>query len=156
MGSPKEHPVSHIAYGYATQVVILDESGKVTEVVAAHDVGTVINVQSCEGQVEGGVVMGLGYAFTEDFPMVDGRPVLSYGKLGLFRATAAPDIKPFLSPPRRCSQRHTGRRGWERSPLFPRLLHVPMPITDWMGWSGENCPWRIHFTGKKRRKGEVI
>ena len=38
MGSPKEHPVSHIAYGYATQVVILDESGKVTEVVAAHDV----------------------------------------------------------------------------------------------------------------------
>ncbi len=96
MGSPKEHPVSHIAYGYATQVVILDESGKVTEVVAAHDVGTVINVQSCEGQVEGGVVMGLGYAFTEDFPMVDGRPVLSYGKLGLFRATAAPDIKTIL------------------------------------------------------------
>ena len=44
MGSPKKHPVSHIAYGYATQVVILDESGKVTEVVAAHDVGTVINV----------------------------------------------------------------------------------------------------------------
>lgn len=92
MGSPKPNPVSHIAYGYATQVVILNEDGKVKEVVAAHDAGTVINPQSAEGQIEGGVVMGLGYGFTEDFPMEGGYPKLTYGKLGLFRATDAPRI----------------------------------------------------------------
>ena len=96
MGSSKPNPVSHIAYGYATQVVILDEAGKVTEVVAAHDVGTVVNVQSCEGQVEGGVVMGLGYALTEDFPMVEGRPTLNYGKLGLLRASQTPPVQAIL------------------------------------------------------------
>ena len=58
MGSDKENPVSHIAYGYATQVVILDEEGKVSKVIAAHDAGTVINPKSTEGQVEGDVCYG--------------------------------------------------------------------------------------------------
>ncbi len=93
MGSPKPNPVSHVAYSYAAQVVILDENKRVTRVVAAHDVGHVVNPKSCEGQVEGGVVMGLGYAFTEDFPMDGGYPTLNYGKLGLWRATEAPPIE---------------------------------------------------------------
>lgn len=93
MGSDKENPVSHIAYGYATQVVLLDEQGKVTKVVAAHDAGTVINPQSAEGQIEGGVLMGVGYGLTEDFPMEGGYPKLNYGKLGLIRATEAPDVE---------------------------------------------------------------
>lgn len=92
MGSDKPNPVSHIAYGYATQVVILNEDGRVKKVVAAHDAGTVINPQSAEGQIEGGVVMGLGYGFTEDFPMEGGYPKLSYGKLGLMRSTDVPEI----------------------------------------------------------------
>jgi CO/xanthine dehydrogenase Mo-binding subunit len=93
MGSPKPNPVSHVAYGYAAQVVILAEHKRVQRVVAAHDVGHVVNPKSCEGQVEGGVVMGLGYAFTEDFPMDGGYPTLNYGKLGLWRATEAPPIE---------------------------------------------------------------
>lgn len=111
MGSPKPNPVSHIAYGYATQVVILDETGKVTEVVAAHDVGTVINVQSCEGQVEGGVVMGLGYALTEDFPMVEGRPTLNYGKLGLLRASQTPPVKAILITSEEVLEEACGAKG---------------------------------------------
>lgn len=93
MGSPKENPVSHIAYGYATQVVILDENGKLKKVVAAHDGGTIINPKSAEGQIEGGVVMGLGYGLTEDFPVINGYPVLNYGRLGLMRATDVPEIE---------------------------------------------------------------
>ena len=93
MGSDKPNPVSHVAYGYATQVVILDEEGKVKKVVAAHDAGTVINPKSAEGQIEGGVVMGLGYGLTEDFPMDNGYPVLNYGRLGLMRATDVPEIE---------------------------------------------------------------
>ncbi len=93
MGSPKPNPVSHVAYGYAAHVVILDEHKRVTRVVAVHDVGRVVNPKSCEGQVEGGVVMGLGYAFTEDFPMENGYPTATYGKLGLWRATEAPPIE---------------------------------------------------------------
>ena len=93
MGSPKENPVSHVAYGYATQVVVLDEQGRLKEVVAAHDAGQVVNPQAAEGQIEGGVVMGLGYGMTEDFPVKDGYPTLNYGRLGLFRATEVPPIQ---------------------------------------------------------------
>ena len=93
MGSDKENPVSHIAYGYATQVVILDENGKLEKIVAAHDAGTVVNPQAAQGQIEGGVVMGLGYGLTEDFPVEGGYPKLNYGRLGLMRATDVPDIE---------------------------------------------------------------
>jgi selenium-dependent xanthine dehydrogenase len=93
MGSDKPNPVSHLAYGYSAQVVVVDETKRVTRVVAAHDVGRVVNPKSCEGQVEGGVVMGLGFAFTEDFPMDAGHPTATYGKLGLWRATDVPPIE---------------------------------------------------------------
>lgn len=92
MGSRKDNPVSHISYSYGAQVVILKESGEVDKVVAAYDVGTIVNPQGAEGQVEGGVVMGLGYALTEDFPMKNGYPTAKYGTLGLMRATQIPEI----------------------------------------------------------------
>lgn len=92
MGSDKENPVSHVAYGYAVQVVIMDENKKLQQVVAAHDVGRVISPKSCEGQIEGGVVMGLGYGLTEDFIMDAGYVKSKYGTLGLLRATQAPPI----------------------------------------------------------------
>ena len=94
MGSPKEHPVSHVSYSYATQVVILDEeTGKVNRVVAAYDVGTVVNPQSVEGQIEGGIVMGLGYALSEDFIVEGGYPKVRFGTLGLLRSTDIPEIE---------------------------------------------------------------
>ncbi|XEQ94647.1 hypothetical protein SCACP_35460 [Sporomusa carbonis] len=94
--SSKPNPVSHVAYGYATQVVILDEQGKLQKVVAAHDVGKAINPTTVEGQIEGGVVMGLGYALTEDFPLDRGRPAAKLGTLGLFRAGDVPEIECIL------------------------------------------------------------
>ncbi|MEG0369845.1 MAG: molybdopterin cofactor-binding domain-containing protein, partial [Hungatella sp.] len=96
MGSEKQNPVSHVAYGYATQVVLLNEEGKVEKVVAAHDVGKAINPLSVEGQIEGGVVMSLGYALTEKFPLDHGRPTAKYGTLGLFRADKTPDVQSII------------------------------------------------------------
>lgn len=96
MGSTKPNPKSHIAYSYSAQVVELDEQGKVTKVTAAVDVGTVVNPTALEGQVEGGVIMGLGYALTEDYPIEGGYPQAKFATLGLFRATEAPTIETIM------------------------------------------------------------
>jgi len=88
----KEHPYSHAGYSYGAQVVILDDIGKVDKVHAVYDVGQVINRKNAEGQVEGGIVMGLGYALSEDFPLENGVPKVKYGTLGLFRATQMPKM----------------------------------------------------------------
>ena len=96
IGTPVPNPVSHVAYGYAAQVVIMDEGGKLARVVAAHDVGRAINPKSCEGQIEGGVAMGLGYALTEDFKTEGGYVKTTYQTLGLMRATDMPKVEVIL------------------------------------------------------------
>jgi CO/xanthine dehydrogenase Mo-binding subunit len=92
IGTPKENPVSHIAYGYATHLVELDDDGMLKRVVAAHDVGRAVNPRAVEGQIEGGVVMSLGYALTEDFPLDHGKPTAKFGTLGLFKADKTPEV----------------------------------------------------------------
>ena len=96
MGSEKNNPISHVAYGYATQVVILNKDGSLKKVIAAHDVGKAINPLNVEGQIEGGVVMGLGYALTEDYPLKESIPTAKFGTLGLFRSTMVPEIVPII------------------------------------------------------------
>ena len=96
LGADVPNPVSHIAYGYATQVCILDEDGRIQEIVAAHDVGKAVNPLSVEGQIEGGVVMSLGFALTERYPLTDCRPTARFGTLGLFRANQIPKITPII------------------------------------------------------------
>lgn len=93
MGTDKPNPVSHVSYSYGAQVVVLNESGKVERVVAAYDVGTPVNIQSVEGQIEGGIVMGLGFALTEDYKTEGGYPQVKFGKLGLMRSTDVPEIE---------------------------------------------------------------
>ena len=92
LGADVPTPKSHICYGLATHVVVLDDDGRVKEVWAAHDSGKVVNPTAIQGQIEGGVLMGMGYALTEDFPATDCVPDAKYGTLGLFRATEIPDI----------------------------------------------------------------
>ena len=96
LGAPVPNPVSHVAYGYATQLCELDEEGKLKLLVAAHDVGRAVNPLSCEGQIEGGVVMSMGFALTEHYPVTDCRPTAKYGTLGLFKANQIPEIKAIV------------------------------------------------------------
>lgn len=96
-GSDKPHPKSHVAYGYATQVAVLDEkTHKIDRIIAAHDVGRAINPTNVEGQIEGGVIMGTGYALRENYPLKDCKPLAKYGSLGLFRADEIPDLVPVI------------------------------------------------------------
>ena len=98
-----DNPVIHSTFGYAAQLVVLDpETGGVEEVVAAHDVGRAVNPMLCEGQVEGAVHMGLGYALTEGFPADgDSRPRnATLRSLGIIRPKDMPpvDVRLVESP----------------------------------------------------------
>ena len=52
-----------------------------TEVHAAHDSGKVVNPIAIQGQIEGGVLMGMGYALTERFDLEDCVPQVKFGTL---------------------------------------------------------------------------
>ena len=85
--------ISHFSYGFAVHMAILDADGNLKRIVAAHDAGTVINPTLFEGQVEGGVVMGMGYAVSEKFPLKDGQLTsIRMSKLGLPKAKHIPEI----------------------------------------------------------------
>ncbi len=96
LDSDVENPVSHVAYGYATQLCTLDKQGNIESIVAAHNVGRAVNPIACEGQIEGGVVMSMGYALTENYPLDHCKPTAKFGTLGLFRAHKVPFIQPIL------------------------------------------------------------
>jgi xanthine dehydrogenase molybdenum-binding subunit len=88
---------THTAFGYATQVCILDGEGRVDRVIAAHDVGRAVNPALCEGQVEGAVHMGLGYALTEELQCPDGMPAtFKLRDLGVLRARDMPEVEVIL------------------------------------------------------------
>lgn len=85
---------THTTFGWASQVVVLNPEGAVDFVHAAQDVGRIINPQQCEGQLEGAIHMGLGYALTEELPCKDGMPVaFSMRDLGILRAKHMPKVK---------------------------------------------------------------
>jgi selenium-dependent xanthine dehydrogenase len=88
---------THTAFGYATQVCILDEEGRLDRFVAAHDVGRAINPDLCIGQIEGSIHMGLGYALTEELPCRDGMPVtFKMREIGALRARDMPEVEVIL------------------------------------------------------------
>ncbi len=97
LGAATDDPVTHFAYGWATQVVILDDEGRIERVIAAHDVGRVLNPVLLKGQVEGGVHMGLGMALTEEFRVAGGVPVTDTLKsLGIIPAATMPPVETIL------------------------------------------------------------
>ncbi len=92
LGDPGD-VLTHYSYGYATHLVILDDAGKVDCVVAAHDGGRIINPTLFESQIEGAVVMGLGYALSEELPMENGQlKSRRYSKMGILRIKHVPNI----------------------------------------------------------------
>ncbi|MEZ5168398.1 MAG: molybdopterin cofactor-binding domain-containing protein [Acidimicrobiales bacterium] len=94
-----ENPIIHSTFGYAAQLVVMDpETGDIEKVVAAHDVGRAVNPLLCEGQIEGAVHMGIGYALSEGFPCdEDGRPVNeTLRSLDIIRPKDMPDVEVIL------------------------------------------------------------
>jgi xanthine dehydrogenase molybdenum-binding subunit len=94
-----ENPIIHAVFSYAAQLVIFDrETVKIDKVVAVHDVGRAVNPLLCEGQIQGSVHMGLGYALSEQFPCdEEGRPTnMTLRSLGIIRAKDVPQIETIL------------------------------------------------------------
>ena len=94
--------VPYEVYSYATCIIEVEVDTDTGEVqllkcVSAHDVGTPVDVKMCEGQIEGGVVMSMGYALREQYPIdANCKPIEKYGELGLFRAHEIPEIKAIV------------------------------------------------------------
>ncbi len=93
-GADAEKIITHYSYGYAAQLVILDDQGEVETVYAAHDAGRIMNPMLFEGQIQGAVHMGLGYALTEDLPMAGSRLVSArLADCGVLSAMETPEIE---------------------------------------------------------------
>ena len=93
LGSKKKNPVSHLAYSYSAQMAVIGDDGKIERIITSSDAGTVINKTMIEGQIEGGVVTGMGYAVRENFITENGYVKSKYGTLGLLRSTEVPEIE---------------------------------------------------------------
>jgi len=93
------NPTIHSAFSYAAQMVVMDrDSAQIEKVLAVHDVGRAVNPMLCEGQIQGAVHMGLGYALSEDFPSdEEGRPThMTLRSLGILRPKDVPPIEAVL------------------------------------------------------------
>jgi CO/xanthine dehydrogenase Mo-binding subunit/aerobic-type carbon monoxide dehydrogenase small subunit (CoxS/CutS family) len=92
----------HFAYAFAAQAAEVEvdlETGEVSvlQVVAAHDVGRALNPLGLQGQVEGGVMMGIGNALTEEFIVDEG--VVYTDRLARYRMPSilqTPDITSII------------------------------------------------------------
>ena len=97
LGADVQKIKTHTTFGFATQMVVLDEFGRVDRVVAAHDAGRVLNPALCSGQIEGAVQMGLGYALTEELRCENGMPVSTQIRdIGVLRARDMPEVEVIL------------------------------------------------------------
>jgi aldehyde oxidoreductase len=93
-GADVDKIITHYSYGYAAQLVVLDEKGSIAKVYAAHDAGKIMNPMLFEGQIQGAVLMGVGYALTEDLPMVNSRLLsVKLRDCGVLNAEQTPEIE---------------------------------------------------------------
>jgi carbon-monoxide dehydrogenase large subunit len=81
----------------AVEVEVDPDTGQVTvkKLVTAHDVGTILNPLTHQGQIEGGMVQGLGYALMEELRTADGQ--ISTLSLGEYKIPTMKDIPPLVT-----------------------------------------------------------
>lgn len=153
---------AHFAYGYATQVVEVEvdtETGqvRVLRVVAAHDVGKAINPKAVEGQIEGGVVMGIGLALKEEMRIEEG-VVLSdtLAKYKIPTSDDVPEILPIIveAP---SSEGPFGAKGVGEIPSIPTMPAIVNAIYDATGVRFASIPVtpaRLKQALAERRDGD--
>ena len=149
LGDPDHpNPTIHSAFGYATQLVVIDrDTGDVERVVAIHDVGKAVNPTLCEGQIEGSVHMGLGYALTEDFPSdpATGFPTnMTLRSLGILRAKDVPPIEVHLVEVPQPKSPY-GIKGVGEIGLVPTAPAVAAALRDYDGQWRNSLPMRPKF-----------
>lgn len=150
LGDPEHpNPTIHSAFGYATQLVVIDrETGSIERVVAIHDVGKAVNPVLCEGQIEGSVHMGLGYALTEDFPSDPATAFptnMTLRSLGILRAKDVPPIDVQLVEVPQPKSPY-GIKGVGEIGLVPTAPAVAAALRDYDGQWRTSLPMRPKFS----------
>lgn len=146
---------THTAFGFATQLCILDAAGKVERVIAAHDVGRAINPALCEGQIEGSVHMGLGYALTEELPCPDGMPAtFKLLELGVLRATDMPQVDVMLIEDRE-PEGPFGAKGLGEIGLVPTAPAVAGALEAFDGVRRMTLPMKDSAAARVMRAGHM-
>lgn len=130
--------VTHVMYSYTTQVAIIEvdtKSGdvKVLKIVSANDVGKALNPFIIKGQIEGGVMMGLGYALSEQYLIEKGYNVTdSLHKVRIPTAEQTPEIIPVIvEVPHPFSPQ--GMKGFAEAPSMATAPAILNAIYDAVG-----------------------
>jgi len=139
--APGQHPDEtrlHFAYSFAAQaaIVAVDEETnqvEVLKVISASDVGEPINPQGIKGQIEGGILMGLGYGLSEEFRLEAGRPVTDrYARLGLPSVADMPEMVAIsVSDPHPAGP--YGAKGMGELPMSPTAAAIANAVYDAVG-----------------------
>jgi CO/xanthine dehydrogenase Mo-binding subunit len=142
----KAHPIGAFpapSYcAHAVELAVDDKTGeiKVTRYAAAHDVGKAINPTGCEGQIEGGVAMGLGLALMEEFREVNGKVLNpSFADYLLLTAEDMPPMKTILVE-RAASEGPFGVKGVGEPPIAPPTGAVANAVAEVLGVDVRRLP----------------
>lgn len=155
-GAMVEKVYTHYSYSYATQLVILDEeNGKVQKIIAAHDAGKIFNPTLFEGQLEGSIHMGLGYAISEEVVMAGGRPKSTMlRQMGILRAKEMPEME-IIGVEVPDPHGPYGAKGVGEIGLVPTAGAVANALYQFDGVRRHQLPMRIPRGGLKKRQNGV-
>jgi xanthine dehydrogenase molybdenum-binding subunit len=139
------------AYGFGAHVAEVEVDGetgvvRVLQLWTAHDVGRAINPAGVEGQIQGGAVMGLGLALTEEIGLSDGQVLMpSPREYGILTARAVPPIEVNLvetiDP-----EGPFGAKGVGEAGLIPVPAAVANAVADAVGVRPRSYPmqpWKV-------------
>ncbi len=141
---------TYITYSYATNVAeveidILTGELTVLKVVSAHDVGRAINPQLVEGQIEGGIVQGVGYAVMEDIQTENGRIINpNFSTYIIPTSCDAPEIvpliveEPFIEGP-------YGAKGFAEQPLMGMAPVIANAVANALGVNVTKIPLTAEY-----------
>ena len=142
LGADVEEPITHFGYGWATQVCILDDEGRIEKFVAAHDVGRALDPLMLEGQVVGGVHMGLGHTLSEAFETEGGWPVTDTVKsLNIIAAAGMPPVETILVEEYQPEGPY-GAKGMGEAVLVPTAAAVAGALYEFDGVRRTELPMR--------------
>ena len=148
---PQQYDI-HYAYCFASQAALVEvdeQSGEVTvhKIVAAQDAGTAIHPQSVNGQIEGAVMMGVGYALHEEFKQNQGVIVTdTLAKLKVPSILKAPDIEPLIIE-KADGHGPMGAKGMGEVPINPTAPAILNAIYDAVG---------VRITSLPARKEDIL
>ncbi len=145
---------TYVAYSFAAHAALVEvdeEKGtvRVRKMIVAHDVGRALNPLALEGQIEGGIVMGLGVALKEAFVLEDGVPrTRTLAQCRLPTLADVPEIVSFIVE-HPTSEGPYGAKGIGELPSIPVAPAIASGIYHAVGVRLRRLPLVLRGKGKK-------